>query len=361
MLYETQIPPIYIRNQIATAKLCKTIINSHNSPILNIIKNHKTRKKIKHKSTIDRIISTARNLGIPHTHYPRNPIMHTPPWHLHTLSIDSSLRDYPKTSTQPLIYRKLFQEILDSNKKYKGIFTDGSQINDITAYAITSEHNIIRTGIIPFFSTVFSAEAIAITEALNIFKNKPGKYAIYTDSLSTIDAIKNTSNSDYYPSIIRNILTKHHPKFKIIWIPGHIGIRGNELAALASKNATKLPLILTPNYNFQDIKKYLKNTLCTETKNTLHITSNWCQSTHPNMTNTPILDPSNNMSRYDQIIITRLRLGHTNLTHQHYLDPSLDNTCLFCRNTSVLIAYILKECPKPGTVIIISFILKISL
>jgi len=58
----------------------------------------------------------------------------------------------------------------------------------------------------------------------------------------------------------------------------------NYLADLAAKNATKLALILTPNYNIQDIKNYLERTLNTETKNTLDNTPHWYQSIKPKLT-----------------------------------------------------------------------------
>jgi len=114
-----------------------------------------------------------------------------------------------------------------------------------------------------------------------------------------------------------------------MWIPGHSGIKGNELADQAAKSASNMPLILTPNINTTDIKKQLKADHATKNKGNIINCSPWYQSinTNPSHTCDYLKQSHPNWTRLDQTKIIRLRLGHTNITHQHYLNPNSLPTC----------------------------------
>lgn len=124
---------------------------------------------------------------------------------------------------------------------------------DIIAYSITKENNVLEIANLPHYSSVFSAEIIAIYKAVTTVKYQPGKYVICSDSLSSLQAIQNLNNNDYYPFLIRSILTTHYPKVILIWVPSHVNIRGNEVADSAAKFAVQAPLHTTCNYNILDI------------------------------------------------------------------------------------------------------------
>jgi len=87
----------------------------------------------------------------------------------------------------------------------------------------------LKYGILPPYSSVLTSETIAILEAIELIKNRRGKFIICSDSLSAIDSIQNKNNNNINPSKIRSLITLHAPKIKIMWIPGHSGIKGNEL------------------------------------------------------------------------------------------------------------------------------------
>jgi len=49
--------------------------------------------------------------------------------------------------------------------------------------------------------------------------------------LYALKAINNTNNQNYYTSEIRNIVSKYKTdKLTLLWIPGHCGKKGNDLA-----------------------------------------------------------------------------------------------------------------------------------
>src|SRR6218665_1073425 len=93
--------------------------------------------------------------------------------------------------------------------------------------------------------SVFTAELIAIEEALKwLFSNKIKEpVIIFLDSLSSVEAIQSqTSNSK--PNIIIRImkllrsLYLENCSVTFVWIPTHVGINGNEIAASLCKEAT---------------------------------------------------------------------------------------------------------------------------
>lgn len=99
------------------------------------------------------------------------------------------------------------------------IYTDGSGTDTSTTFAISTETSIMRFGRLTYYSSIFSAEIIDINEALEIIINTPGKFTICSDSLSSLDAISNTNNRDYYPTYIKSLLTQHKNKKKLLWVP----------------------------------------------------------------------------------------------------------------------------------------------
>jgi len=175
-----------------------------------------------------------------------------------------------------------------------------------------------------------------------------GKFVICSDSLGAIEAIKNTQNNNMYPALIRSILTKHYPKFKILWTPGHCNIKGNEMADKAAKLALNMPLIYTQNLSTKDINKFLKQQLNETKKNILVKCNNWYQNINTNDTHTSFYSnvTQQQIARLDQIKFTRLRLGHTNLTHKYYLDRTTPQSCPICLTHSPInMDHILNSCP----------------
>jgi len=152
-------------------------------------------------STIDRTINLCQALNLPYE--PVKLHKYQPPWDLPNL-IDTTFRAHKKHTTPPETYRKLYEHTKDNHKTHKFIFTDGSKMNSTIAYAITTDTYIIKYGILPPYSSVLSAEIIAILVAIDQVKSTRGKFMICSDSLSAIDAIRNTNNDNYCRSF--------HPK-----------------------------------------------------------------------------------------------------------------------------------------------------
>ena len=183
---------------------------------------------------------------------------------------------------------------------------------------------------LPNESSIYSAKVIAIDLAMNIITNhKSSKFIIYSDSKSVLQALQSKDSSS--PLITRlldkmNTLSKNNSIFT--WIPSHIGIQGNERAAWAAKKALqthisniKIPYTdLKPLINKFILKKWQKS-WDDQTQNKLHhiqdTIGEWPAGYRRN--------------RKEEVIIFRLRIGHTHITHSHLLKGEDSPVCSTCK------------------------------
>ncbi|EZA53766.1 hypothetical protein X777_06662, partial [Ooceraea biroi] len=196
-------------------------------------------------------------------------------------------------------------------------------------------------------SVAFS-EAFAIRKSLKkILYSKEINYALFTDSLSVINGIRNPGNKEPIILDIINLIREiqnNKKTIKIIWIPSHIGIQGNEQADKAAKEATALDDICTVAHPvshhdlYNSIQKQITNKW------------NYLWSSNPltklHIVRNSIFEkiPYNTTNRRDQVILTRLRIGHSRLTHSHLFTHNSPALCQHC-NIRITIPHILAECP----------------
>ena len=128
-------------------------------------------------------------------------------------------------------------------KNYQQIYTDGSKEDSKVGCAVISDNhsNMQR---IPDDSSIFTAEAKAIDLALDFIStcDAKNKFIIFSDSLSVLKAMNHTSSKN--PQI-QKLLEKCHELFAykeiaLLWIPCHIGIKGNEMVDKQAKTSLSL-------------------------------------------------------------------------------------------------------------------------
>lgn len=350
MLFESNILTLNTQIKLQTTNNFRSLLYGTNTPINQIVKKLQKSKKIpKVPSTIYRTIVNCKGIGLIFSDI--NSSKHSPPWTLDHRSMDLSLHRFFKTNSDTSQFKIMFSMIKDSLNEYKFLYTDGSKTTHFTTFSITTEDNIISMSHLPIYSSIFSAELIAIHGAITYAIHEKGKFAICTDSLSSINSIGNISNKDYYTSNIRTKLIQHFPNIILIWVPGHCGIKGNEFADYTAKMASKHPLHTTQNINRKDLVRFInKHYIHNDRNNTFNLTSNWYRTINVDQKSIyDILTDKTIDRRLDYIKYSRLRLGHTRATHgplfYNTSTPFCDCTLHYPTNPS----HVFTDCPKTLT------------
>ena len=165
----------------------------------------------------------------------------TPPWSQSKPQICPSLTKYKKDSTNPEVYKQVFLEITSRHPKYVQVYTDGSKVDEKVAVAAVSSvaPNSPFSCRLRDHCSVYTAELQAVLFALKqVYWSKEKKFMIFSELLSALQALKNFKTDHPLLIQIQEVLHKINADKKeaiFMWVPGHIGIRGNEAAGRAAK------------------------------------------------------------------------------------------------------------------------------
>ena len=271
-----------------------------------------------------------------------------PTWKKPDLNFDFSLCKLKKDDTNPLIFQQEFLAMREKYSKCFEIYTDGSkQDKKVGAAAFfpkaPDESKKIR---LPENSSIFSAELVGIILALRKVKELEGKiknFVIMTDGLSALQSLANPNPNNNFIKRILNILVSINSNVKIhfIWIPGHVGIKGNERADKLAKEALAQTCQQSKILEFSDLKALTNsyiNSLWQEEWN-LEV-GNKLREIIPRLTERHVGHTNN---RREETLLSRLRIGHTWLTHGYLLR---DEEVPFCHSCDSVfnIRHILIEC-----------------
>jgi len=162
--------------------------------------------------------------------------------------------------------------------------------------------------------------------------------------LSSLQAIESCKVEN--PLILKilkghNQLINSGKSITFCWIPSHVGIRGNEDADIAAKAGLDVP-ITNMRFPVGDLLTCV-NQLCVKEWQQL-----WNQCTSKKLHSVqPVIgrNISSSLSRYDSVLINRLRIGHTRLTNSHLLKGESQPVCEAC-HFPLTVKHILVDCTR---------------
>ena len=172
-----------------------------------------------------------------------------------------------KAKLPPNITRQLFLEHQQIHSNNIQIYTDGSKSNEGVGCGIIIENNTFHKKL-PSYGSVYSAELTAISIALSKIPGQPNReYTIYSDSQSALRAI-DSFRSDH--PLVLDIQEKIHTLLQkniainICWIPGHVGLEGNEAADKAAKAAASNNHLMLNKTYYEDAKSLFRSSIYLE-------------------------------------------------------------------------------------------------
>ncbi|GBM58321.1 hypothetical protein AVEN_177172-1, partial [Araneus ventricosus] len=199
---------------------------------------------------------------------------------------------------------------------YIPIFTNGSKTTNRVGCGVVIA-DVTSSFQLNDLCSVLTAELTAIFLALERISDLlDHKYCIYSDSKSALEALSHPQNGTHPLAldILCLLQTLQARDFQILfcWLPGHVGIKGNELADTAAKTATTSWQQPLP---YADVKKFISHHIHNLWQGSWDLQiSNKLHSIKPRITLWPALPV-----RELDVRITRLRIGHTRFTHKHLL------------------------------------------
>lgn len=277
-----------------------------------------------------------------------------PPWMICNASIDTSLTRFKKDETETETFVLEFEKRLKANIRVANaendhtvIFTDGSVKENKTGLGVHSK-NIEFKMRLPDLTSIFTAEMTAIWKAVNVGKDENKKLTIIcSDSFASILTLRKIYSRDQIALKIKEeMYDASHQKFVFLWIPSHKGIEGNERADFLANEAVTLPdeQISERAATLKDLKTRIR-------KHYRDTTAKDWEMVDPNKNKlrkikkrTGQTKNMNLLKRKDSVVITRLRLGHTRLTHGHLMTREEERVCT-CGDI-LTVEHIFESCPR---------------
>jgi len=244
---------------------------------------------------------------------------------------------------EPHIFQTLFSELREAYGECGAIFTDGSKIDGRVGCACSYRRKTISRRL-PDGCSIFTAELQAILLALLAVKESHRKkFIICSDSKSALQALNKMKMN--IPLVSKSLkllweLRARQVDITFVWIPSHVGIGGNEAADREAKKALQKEVTGT-SIPYTDLKPSIASASYREWQARWETESyNKLYRIHDKVTQR---STCRGTSRKKDVILTRLKIGHTYLTHSFILKGEEPPQCIGC-NCSLTVEHLLIHC-----------------
>jgi len=257
-------------------------------------------------------------------------------------NVHSTLAEHKKDDFSEKHWQMLFRHLILQQSDRTEVYTDGSVQNNCSGCGVWSA-SFKMLARLPNHTPIQSCELYAIYCALKFLSPIPGKYIIFSDSLSSIQAIRTSRTSKNYLVhwIVDTLAQIPQDKIKIEWVPGHTGIQGNEEADTLAKSSLTLNHITKIALTYNQIQQNIKS----------HYHKVWeheWSATNSGITAFKTeLGPGSSRGavRSQQVVVSRIHLGVTKISHGHYSRKSEPVRCSNC-NIRLTHQHLFIDCPQ---------------
>ena len=266
-----------------------------------------------------------------------------PPWKFPSVEFCKCISS-TKEEMSAMMMQNIFLEHLECHQDSIFIYTDGSKANAGVGFGITFP-DFTRSGKLPEQASIFTAECYAILVAIKEIIRLPNRrFVIFSDSVSVLQALGQFNS--VHPIIIEILewlyLIENRGKIvKFCWVPAHVGVEGNEKADSLAKQAIDAVAIINISLPVRDMYPTIRSII-------EDVWKFYWELENPKMkevTNSTHPWKYINLKRHHEVLLCRLRIGHTRLTHGFLMSGEPPPVCEDCL-VQLSVRHLLIECPS---------------
>lgn len=194
-------------------------------------------------------------------------------------------------------------------------------------------------------TSIFTAEVYDIVIIIqHTIQHKIPKSVVNTFSLSVVTALSCGKYSKSLASnkLLNEICAAYNLKLSsvICWVPGHSGIVGDKIVDKNAREATDRQTIEITTVPGVDLRPVVRRRLRKDWQD------EWDKQVNDKL---HLVEPQlwkvipHNFNRFTEVILTRLRIGHTYARHKDLLTGTHPPTCIHCRE-SLTVLHVLFQC-----------------
>ena len=272
----------------------------------------------------------------------------TPVWQLRPSTLCKEYIYPKKENCSPVQMRQLFKEHYEIYHRHQfAVYTDGAKNDDGAGSSAVSLGGKLNMKL-KKQSSIFTAELCGILCGLKIISRiHDSEFVLFCDSRSALHVVEHyDSTHPLISKIVRWIirLERENKCVHFCWCPSHVGIAGNENADIEATAACRSDMPVNNDYlPYRDwypairdkVRETWQNEWMMKQENKLRQVKD---SVRP-------WKSIESGDRRQSIILTRLRIGHTKLTHQYLMEGGVQPYCEDCL-VPYTIKHIIAECPS---------------